>query len=536
MKPHKFIHLSCFLLLISTTTFSQTNGFQVLNETKVLGKNYTTGYDIVGVELKFPDRIHDFFVDTENNFLTVQLRGLKKSGKQKSAGNILQYDRNTKEILWSKAIDYDICEFLKFGKQLVFNDYNDGYGIDTYTGTNLWRVRNYIYYADLKYNIGIAYRYLEGEGYTNDFMGIDLLTSKLIWKRNINRTFGWNDFFYLNDSTFMVVAAGLHAINIQTGKGWDYNAITGHSDNSNVTAAIVGGIVGGLIGAVISGLLGGSLYYVPITSTFMNTENNIIRDVVSNVIIEDDFIYLASKNTFVKIHKEKGNIIWESTFQNDISSKSSIFIKDNTVYLVNYGFAYKNNSRIRYGKPFFAAFDLKTGQQKYGSVVSNAKEFITDYKVIENDIYLLLHNKIMRYDLTTGTKISEQLFSYETYGELQYFSDNQIFVLIKNAYFNLAQYEPTNLHVHSSKIILSIDKELYVTKLIRYNTIGSCIINYSDYQFVANDNKTFVINKDGKIIAELEVTSNAFIVDDILYDKREKSFIAIDLKQNLTNY
>jgi len=39
-----------------------------------------------------------------------------------------------------------------------------------------------------------------------------------------------------------------------------------------------------------------------------------------------------------------------------------------------------------------------------------------------------------------------------------------------------------------------------------------------------------VINDDGKIIAELEITSNAFIVNDILYDKREKSFITIDLK------
>jgi hypothetical protein len=406
------------------------------------------------------------------------------------------------------------------------------YGIDAHTGANLWKVLNYIYYADTEYNIGIAYRYLNGEGYTNELMGIDLQTSKLVWKRNIDRTYGWNDFFYLNDSTLMVVAAGLHAINIQTGKGWDYNTIAGKVDNSGTTAATVGGIVGGIIGGIIGGLLGGSLYYVPTFNTSMTTGGDIIRDVVSNTLINGNFIYFASHEKFVKIDKETGNMIWESTFRKDVLSKSSIFMEDNDIYMVNHGFAFRGNRQINYGKPFLAAFDMQNGKQKYISLLNNAKDFIIDYKKIGNDIYLLFQHKIAKYDLTTGTKIFEKDFSDETFGELQYFSENQLFVLVKNEFLNLEQYEQPNLHINSQRIILSMDEELNVTNTIRYNHVGNCILNYSDYKFISNENKTFVIHNDGQIIAELEITSKAFIIDDILYDKRDKSFVAIDLKEN----
>jgi outer membrane protein assembly factor BamB len=532
MKTNKTFYLFCIFFLISTTAFCQTSGFQVLNEPKVLGKNHITGSDIVGTELIFPDRIDDFFVDTANHFLTTQLRGYKRGGERlKTAGNILQYDLKKKEVLWSKPIDYELCEFLKFGKLMILNDYNDSYGIDAHTGTNLWKVLNYIYYADPENNIGIAYLFLNGE-YLNQLMGIDLLKGKQIWKRSIDRKYGWNDFFFLDDSTLMVVASGLHAINIHTGKGWDYNAIVGEVDNSGaITGAFVGGLIGGLIGGIIVGLIDGSLYYVPTVNTTMNTELNIIRDVVSNTFISGDFIYFASKEKFVKIDKETGNIIWESKLQQDWSSKSSIFMKDYDVYMVNYGYAFKGNRQIHYGKPFLAAFDMLTGKQKYISLTANSKDIIVDYKQIGNEIYLLFRHKIAKYDLITGTKLSEKILSNETFGELQYFTDNQLFVLVNNVFLNLAQYEQKNLHIKSDqRIILSVDEELNVTSTIGYNKTGKTILYYADFQFIVNNNKTFIINKDGKIIAELNVSSKAFIIDDVLYDKRDHSFVAVDLK------
>ena len=61
-------------------------------------------------------------------------------------------------------------------------------------------------------------------------------------------------------------------------------------------------------------------------------------------------------------------------------------------------------------------------------------------------------------------------------------------------------------------------------------------LHYNTHQLIANGEKTFLINNEGKIIAELNVTSNAFLLDGILYDKRDHSFVAIDLKKVVFSY
>jgi hypothetical protein len=73
-----------------------------------------------------------------------------------------------------------------------------------------------------------------------------------------------------------------------------------------------------------------------------------------------------------------------------------------------------------------------------------------------------------------------------------------------------------------------------MTNVMEYDKAWINYLNYKDTQFIAHHNKTIIINNDGQKIAELAATSNAFIIDDILYDKREKGFIAVDL-QNIIN-
>lgn len=46
-------------------------------------------------------------------------------------------------MLWSKKIDYDINELLKFDSLLILNDYNEAYVIGHLTGENLSRVLSY---------------------------------------------------------------------------------------------------------------------------------------------------------------------------------------------------------------------------------------------------------------------------------------------------------------------------------------------------------------------------------------------------------
>jgi len=525
----KIIKLLCCLLLVSTTAFCQKNKLTVLTTETIAGKNLISNTDIKGTEFLFSDKIHELFCESETNFATVQLIGRKNSG------NILQYNLKNKSILWTKPISYDTDELLKFDNLLIFNEYNEAYVLDNLTGDNLSKVMNYIYFANPEYKIGFAYLYLSsGDGYyTNDFMGIDLLKRKLLWKRNINRQYGWNDFFYLNDSTLMVVAAGLHTINIKTGEGWDYNTVTGEGKESESYPGMAFGVMGAMLGGLIGALIG-SIIDAEISSAING--GGIIRDFASNALLSKDFIYFASKEKLVKIHKESGIILWKTELPKEMTSKSSLFMDDKFVYMVNYGYATQSGRKIYYGKTFIAAFDKLTGKEKYLTLTNHHGQ-ILDYKQIDNEIYLLFSNVIAKYSLETGNLIFEKKIQKNENENFQNFADDKTFLLVKNidngqySFFNFAQIASKDLHANTNQgRIISIDNEINITKIIGVGNYGINYLYHDDYKLISKENKTFVIDYYGKIIAELDVSSNAFIVNDILYDKKEKSFIAIDLK------
>ncbi|MCL2246532.1 MAG: PQQ-binding-like beta-propeller repeat protein [Lentimicrobiaceae bacterium] len=531
----KAIYILSCLLLISTNVFSQKKEIKILNETKVFGKNHINNSDIEGIECTFQERIYDWFVDTTNHFLTLQLKkGNVDINARKGKGRILQYDLKNKKILWTKPVDYEIHELLKFDNLLIFNEYNDAYGLDAHTGEYLWKVMNFIYIAHPKYNVGVAYRFNEVDGiYTNEFLGFNLWKGIPIWSRTISREYGWNDYSYLNDSTLLVTASGLHAININTGKGWDYNTLTGK--NKYAPQYDAGKIAGAVVGAVVAGIIGGLLGYTVIPVVNYNallTAEHIIRDVSSNTLIDNDFIYFASAEQLVMLDKTNGNIIWEHTFKEDKASNSYLFIKDNVLYMINKGFAWQGRDQISYGATFIAAYDKKTGMELYHLVLKNEHGFIVDFKLIDNELYLLFQHVIGKYDIEDGTVIVEKKFPKKEFGKLLNFVDNNVFISNQSEYLlRIDQYDLADLHVYSTlNEIISLDSEANATNITGCNYSWVHYLDYKDYKFISNEATTLILNKDGKEIANLKVSSRAFIFDDILYDKRDNSFIAIDLR------
>ena len=44
-----------------------------------------------------------------------------------------------------------------------------------------------------------------------------------------------------------------------------------------------------------------------------------------------------------------------------------------------------------------------------------------------------------------------------------------------------------------------------------------------------------IVDKNGKRNAEIEATKNAFLIGETLYDKYDKSFMAVDLREIIKN-
>lgn len=509
-------------LFITITGFSQKNQIQVLTNEKIMGKSLVDSFVIKGVEYVFSDRIHETFLDTTTGFLTTQLRGLSKNGKWlNNTGNIVQYDIKNQKVLWSKKIAYQSSDLQQFSKTIIYTVANKSYCLDINTGNELWEVKNNIYFVDPIDNIGIGYKFKSSTGYSNELEGIDLKNGNVIWKRDLNREYGWNDVFYTNDSTMIVVAAGLHAINVKTGMGWDYNTITGKKDYTGTVAANAVGVGLGLL-----------------TGTFvMSTGHNLVIGLVSNTITDSSNIYFASKEQLVKIDKQSGEIIWTFPFLNDKASKSSIFMNDSSIYMINKGMAFMGNRHLDFGKPFFAAFDRQTGKQKFLSLINVKDDPILSYQVQNREIFLVFKNRIAKYSMETGNLIAEKSFPKENVGELKYFVGNQLFIANQNGdLMSLPQSDSTKAFVYTSQgKTLSIDSELNISKTIEYADLSIYYLRTKDFKFIAKDKKTLVINNTGQRIAEIDATSTSFMIGNILYDTQDKNFIAIDLSNVLNN-
>ena len=206
------------------------NDLLILNNERPFGKNLTSNKEIVGTEFIFPERIEKSYLETESNRITIELRGLLFGGSfLKNNGQVVLYDLNNKKTIWNKSINYQYYSINQTGKSIFKTGMNKTYCLNFENGENLWKAKNTLAYINPELNIGIGHTpYFSGYLFNdNTFEGIDLLTGNSIWEKQIDQTYGLNDIFMLNDSIAIIVASGLHSVNLKSGKGWDYNAITG---------------------------------------------------------------------------------------------------------------------------------------------------------------------------------------------------------------------------------------------------------------------------------------------------------------------
>jgi len=506
------------LILFSMHSFSQKNDFKVLSNDKILGKNLLDNSEIRGFEYIFPDRIEKTYLDTISGFLTVQLRGISKNGKRlDNFGNILLYDLNDKKLKWNKKIAYQTSSLQQFSKTMIYTTINKSYCLDIDNGNELWKVKNDIYFVDPKYNIGIGYRFKSLSGNTKELEGINLKNGNEIWKKELNREYAWNGLFYTNDSTLVVVAAGLHSINIRNGSGWDYNTITGQKDYKETIAKNVAGAALGLITGV----------------SVLSTGHNLVRDIVSNVLVDSLNVYLASKEQLAKIDKHTGEVIWNHPFPKDLPSKSSIFMNDSLVFMINKGYAFMGYRQLNFGTPFIAAFNKDTGEQKYLSLINAKDDPILGFHVLDKEMYLVFKNRIAKYSQETGNLIMEMSFPKEEFGELKYFVGNQVFKTNENGDLSsLIQSDTTKVFVYTNKNkIVSVDNQLNVGKIIDFEDLNIYYLRTKDHKFFAKGKLTWIIDNEGQKVAEIEATSKAFLIGETLYDRKDDSFFAIDLTE-----
>ena len=513
------IVFSCIMLFCSVA-WSQSLT-DVPTSGKAKGKNMMTGKNIMAKEYTFSETIYDSYFDTISGCATLQLRGSGKKNKVlKNLGRVVLFDLNEKQIKWTKELDYrgiEIKPHQNFIYQTVASSKSNSLEIET--GNINWEIKNILFYAEPFQMRGIGYKFKNFSGITNTLQGIDLTNGDILWNRELVREYGWNDVLSLNDSTLMVAASGLHAFNLNTGKGWDYYTITGHKDYTGTIAANAAGLALGLL-----------------TGAFMvTTGHELVSDIVSNVLMDDASIYFASREKIACL-TDDGIVKWTAPMPKDKISKSTLFQEDGILYMINNGFAFMNYRKIDYGEPFIAAYDAESGAQLFFSSIAGKKNQIKGFEIDRDTAFIVFNNKIAKYSLVDGSLILEKAIEPKAHGELDYFVGNQVFIQTDQTYMSLPLSGIHRHCVHTSQDkTLLLDAYFEVMDEINDDQLYLYYLWYNGYKFIGKDEQTLVIDENGYTVAEIAISNETVLVGSTLYNIQDKNLIEIDLEEVIAN-
>lgn len=515
LRVQKIIAFS-FLMMRGLTLLAQSK-IEVASNDKSIGKDYISNKDILAKEFIFPEKIYHTYIDSSSNAITVQLRGeIENEGiLTNNNGSIILFDLHEKQAKWSKRINYQQDKVEQY-QQVIFKQYGgEKYRLNNKTGTQEWELINLMCFVEPTVEKGMGYKTNSVKGITNKLEGINLTNGDKTWQREINREFGWNEMIRLNDSNIIVAAAGLHAINIHNGTGWDYNAITGEKDYTYVAL--------GAASVVVSGIVGG-MFFVP-------SGPDITRDMVSNILIDSGHFYFASKEQIAKINPI-GKVVWSASFPENFGSNSFIFKRDQTIYMLNKGLAYLQNKQVDYGSPFIAAFDAQTGKELFLRGMNDNIDHVLGTKIDKDYAMVLFHNKTAKYSLIDGSLVQEKILDFKKSETIDCFIDSQVCIK-ENSFFKfLTQSDTVNHYVKTkSGKILMFNSQLEIIQEIDPARQYKYYLDYNGCKFLAKDNMTIVIDRDNKVKADMAIGSKVQQLGTKLYFTEKNSLLELDLNE-----
>ncbi len=188
----------------------------------------------------------------------------------------------------------------------------------------------------------------------------------------------------MTDTTVLLVAGGLHKINLRDGSGWSFSSITG--DHEHFRGA--GRFVANMAVFALTGV-----YWVP-------TQPDMIGDLVSNIHFYEESYLMATREHLVRIHN-RGDVMWMQKFPDKTVGSSKLLSMGDSLIMINMGYGTRFGNKEYYGSPFIAAYDIANGKNLYLSDLPVAeKQFFNDYIIGQDSIFLVAANKILISNMT----------------------------------------------------------------------------------------------------------------------------------------
>lgn len=493
----------------------QTNTPLILLNDSIVGTSHDTGFPVKVTRYDVSGKINKWYWDGVSENLLLELSEPDRKGPALLNEKILtMIDLETKEVKWTRTTNYKTSEMKQQGNYYFLTNKKKNQCIDPETGNTLWESKCDFYFIDPFLNIGVGYPV---QSTSNKLSAIDLSNGRLLWEKKIDRSYGWDDAYMLNDSILLIAVNGIHAIDLRNGREWNYKAKTAKKE------------IGKMIAINFLGILVGALT----DSYFYQSQADVVSDMTSNMLIDpEENIIHASRDKISRIDTW-GNIIWSKPLPEKLTSSSSLFLIDSVVYLINRGYALYNGEFSMIGDPYFAAFNLEDGNRFYLKKIPEKKEFIRHYQVIGDMLFILFEDKIDTYRLSDGSFIKETKLALQNKEELDVFMQPEGIYLKQNdtlftdlavdfGNYNLIKTTAGRVFVMNDSLetFITLDKEELFYKIIdnpHYTLISQ---NESDY---------VVLDASDHAQASFTGSANMFLINNNIFFFNDDTLFEIDL-------
>jgi outer membrane protein assembly factor BamB len=512
VKPLLFL-----FAFFSTEIVSKAQTFVDQHQTTkvVVGSNELDHKDIIANKYAFGYRIYKIYVDSIANNVTIQLRDVNSDDRYaRNNGSYMLFDLKTNAVKWVNKIAFTDA-FLNQNGNILLQVYGrESYPIDIQTGGNHSVIKNRIIYIDGRTKTGIGFDSKTSGG--PKLIGVDLTNDSIKWVKYINRDFSRCPLSQLDDSTLLFTTSGLHTVNVSNGKGWDYFTETGDKHYRAPDQKAAQSTLGGIKRSQYK------VFYA----------KNRVNGAGSNILIDGNYLYYASKEKIAKVDKVSGEIIWSFDFKGKDAGQSWLYLKDSVVYMINAGYAFKNNEMLPTGRPFAAAFNKNTGQEIFQKALPE-HDFVISVKWNGPHAFLLFKNKITLYDLSNFQLLNQKETPRNEDDENVWFAKSALYINDGDSLSpNLRLIDSINPNIiTNNRLLLQIGNDLNSIQTNDDSILYEVVAEKKNCKIIAKQDETemLVLNALNKVIAKFNAPPNSQLIGNKLYGIDDNTLVETDL-------
>lgn len=520
-RSSSLFSIALLVLLGTTTVYAQyddlydkpsTKTLVVNHSVEVLGRNESTGLDIVAKVYELPDRIKSVYLDSITGYLMFQIRGTnKKETFWNPTGTLLQYDALRQQVLWIRPMNYIDSYLFQVRSHILLNKTNNSACLDPRTGETRWVKKAQVVVLDSACKVGVGMKENAEFARTTCVYGIDLSNGEELWKRYIPFEYGQKPFVTVDDSTIIFVSAGLHQLNMHTGVGWSY----GNSWASPGEAAQAAHLR--------------DLKRFPSQTFYVSTNKVNVWGVHSNLFRDSLGYYFVHKATIVRLSND-GHALWTNQMDEWNVSESTIVLDSAYVYVINDGIGHDGYMHVKTGKPFLAKFRRSDGELMYENQFKKVKGPLHDFFFRDSVFYGMFSDRIQAYSYETGNFLYEQVYKNKEGNTLQYFISENAWTKQDSLFKTLHQMDSLHLYAYTQKgKSLRIDPKLqafteFADSLYRSNLM------HEDFSVIVRNGNSYLVDSTGSIYGSLKLSYKAMFYKNIVIDTQLNKFYILDLE------